>query len=61
MELPAGQSADRALQLLVNTLKDVAKWEVRLHSCRDLLQLLERNKEIRKCMESKFNFRCYFT
>lgn len=58
VEVPVGQSADRALQLLVNTLKHVAQWEDRLHSCRGLVQLLERNKEIRKFMESKFNFRC---
>ena len=49
----AGQTADKALQQLLNTLQDVEQWEANTYCCRQLLQMLERNKEIRKNMESK--------
>ena len=53
----AGQSADKAFLQLLNTLQDVMQWEVRTYRCRELLQMLECNKETRQRMESKVDFR----
>ena len=53
----AGQSADRALQQLLDTLQDLMQWEAKVYRCQELLQLLERNKELRKRMESRVDFR----